>query len=94
MDIMNDVKQVGQGETMIVVAHLLPTMIPEFDEIIALDEGKVVKRQNHQELFKKQCWHAERLTTQKQQLDEAVRWCHQIWSKPSMAHLASRRRAV
>jgi ABC-type multidrug transport system fused ATPase/permease subunit len=78
MDTKNNIKQVGQGRTTIIIAHRLLTMIPECDEIIGLDKGKLVERRNHQELFEKQRRHAELLTMQKQQLDEAVRRCHHV----------------
>jgi ABC-type transport system involved in Fe-S cluster assembly fused permease/ATPase subunit len=71
MDIMNNIKQVGQGRTTIIIAHRLST-IQDCDEIIVLDKGKVVERGNHQELFEMQGRYAELLTMQKQQLDESA----------------------
>jgi ABC-type multidrug transport system fused ATPase/permease subunit len=91
MDVMNNVKQMvlGQGQTTIIIVHRLSTMIPECDKIIALNDAMVVKQRNHQELFKKQRWHTKLLTTRKQQLDQTVRRCHQVWSEPSLAWLDS-----
>jgi ABC-type multidrug transport system fused ATPase/permease subunit len=65
MDIMNNLKQVGQGRTTIVVACHLSMMILRCDEIIVLDKGKAVEQRNHQELSKSNagtpnCWCSQR----------------------------------
>jgi ATP-binding cassette subfamily B (MDR/TAP) protein 7 len=69
MDIMNNIKQLGQGRTTFIIAHRLST-IQDCDEIIVLDKGKVVERGNHQELVEKQGRYAELLTMQKQLSDD------------------------
>jgi ATP-binding cassette subfamily B (MDR/TAP) protein 7 len=71
MDIMNNIKEVGQGRTTIIIAHRLST-IQDCDEIVVLDKGTVVERGNHQELLQKQGRYAELLTMQNLQLDEDV----------------------
>ena len=62
-DIMNNIKQVGQTRTTVIIAHRLST-IQDCDEIIVLNEGRVVERGTHQQLLEKQGRYTELLRMQ------------------------------
>ncbi|MGB0660191.1 MAG: ABCB family ABC transporter ATP-binding protein/permease [Mangrovicoccus sp.] len=49
-DIQDSLRQMGQGRTVITIAHRLSTVV-ESDQILVLEAGKVVERGNHAELL-------------------------------------------
>ncbi len=51
-DILQSLKEVSKGRTTLVIAHRLSTVVSA-DEILVLDEGKVIERGTHADLLKK-----------------------------------------
>lgn len=66
MDIMKNIKEIGQNTTTMIIAHRLST-VQDCDEIIVLQEGKVIERGTHQELLQLGGRYTELLRTQQQQ---------------------------
>ncbi len=56
-EILSNIKKVRKGKTTIIVAHRL-SAVEHADEIIVLDNGKIIERGNHQELMKINGWYS------------------------------------
>lgn len=66
MDIMNNLKEMGENTITIIIAHRLST-IQDCDEIIVFDKGAVVERGTHDELLAMGGRYNELLKMQRQQ---------------------------
>ena len=49
---MDNLKRVGHGRTTIIIAHRLST-VQDCDEIIVMDQGRVVEQGTHDELIRR-----------------------------------------
>lgn len=52
--IFENLAQLSENRTVIIVAHRLSTIIKKADQIIVLDDGVIVEVGNHDELISKQ----------------------------------------
>ncbi|MGO1470460.1 MAG: ABC transporter ATP-binding protein [Tissierella sp.] len=70
-NIINNIKKDKEGRTMIISSHRI-SQVKDLDEIIVLDEGKIVERGSHDELVKKGKWYSKQYKNQsaRSQFDE------------------------
>ncbi len=70
-NIINNIKKSREGKTMIIATHRI-SQIKDLDEIIVLDEGKIVERGTHDELIKEGKWYSKQYENQsaRSQFDE------------------------
>ncbi|KAL7526571.1 hypothetical protein ACHAWF_001825 [Thalassiosira exigua] len=52
LEIMNNLKEIGKGTTCVIIAHRLST-VQDCDEIVVMDQGRVVERGSHDELMRR-----------------------------------------
>ncbi len=62
-NIIRNLKEIRAGKTNIIIAHRL-TAVEACDEIIVMDQGKIVERGTHTELMKNKGWYAEQYRIQ------------------------------
>lgn len=62
-NIIKNLKEIRQNKTNIIVAHRL-TAVEDCDEIIVLNDGKIVERGNHNQLMKLKGWYYEQYVIQ------------------------------
>lgn len=70
-NIINNINKKGKGRTMIISSHRI-SQIKDLDEIIVLDEGRIVERGTHDELIKEGKWYSNQYQNQsaRSQFDE------------------------
>lgn len=62
-NILDNIKKSREGKTMIISSHRI-SQIKDLDEIIVLDEGKIVERGTHDELIKQGKWYSKQYENQ------------------------------
>lgn len=62
-NIIQNLKEIRKNKTNIIVAHRL-TAVEDCDEIIVMDNGKIVERGTHEELMDKKGWYFEQYVIQ------------------------------
>ena len=70
-NIINNIKKNREGKTMIISSHRI-SQVKDLDEIIVLDEGKIVERGTHDELIREGKWYSKQYKNQlvRSQFDE------------------------
>ena len=70
-NIIDNIKKTREGKTMIIASHRI-SQIKDLDEIIVLDEGRIVERGTHDELVKQGKWYSKQYENQsaRSQFDE------------------------
>ena len=62
-NIIKNLKEIRNNKTNIIIAHRL-TAVEECDEIIVIDNGKIIERGTHQDLMNKKGWYYEQYVIQ------------------------------
>lgn len=62
-NIINNIKKNREGKTMIISSHRI-SQVKDLDEIIVLDEGKIVERGTHDELIREGKWYSKQYKNQ------------------------------
>lgn len=70
-NIINNIKKNREGKTMIISSHRI-SQVKDLDEIIVLDEGKIIERGTHDELIREGKWYSKQYKNQlvRSQFDE------------------------
>ncbi len=70
-NIINNIKKNREGKTMIISSHRI-SQVKDLDEIIVLDEGKIIERGTHDELIREGKWYSRQYKNQlvRSQFDE------------------------
>ena len=85
-EIQANLREVSRGRTTLVIAHRLSTVI-DADEIIVLEDGRIVERGRHAELLARRGAYAAMWTRQQEAAGEkAVADLPVSYSKPVISH--------
>lgn len=70
-NIINNIKKNREGKTMIISSHRI-SQVKDLDEIVVLDEGKIIERGTHDELIREGKWYSKQYKNQlvRSQFDE------------------------
>lgn len=70
-NIINNIKKIREGKTMIISSHRI-SQVKDLDEIVVLDEGKIIERGTHDELIREGKWYSRQYKNQlvRSQFDE------------------------
>ena len=71
-EIQKNLEEISSGSTTLIIAHRLSTVV-HADEILVLEQGKIVERGTHQQLLNKHGVYAHLWAQQGRQLPEVVR---------------------
>lgn len=62
-NIINNIRERREGKTTIIASHRI-SQVKDLDEIIVLENGKIVERGNHEELLNKRKWYYDQYNNQ------------------------------
>lgn len=62
-NIINNIKKIREGKTMIISSHRI-SQVKDLDEIVVLDEGKIIERGTHDELIREGKWYSRQYKNQ------------------------------